>query len=533
MPSVASHRRPDADEGTVLILTLILSVVIAMTIASAIISTSAMERQSRFEMEQAKALALAEGVTEVVQKSLLTQVANFIPISPSGVVTLDGEQYPYTIESVGSPIERIDLDGTNMVIQPYRISSTVDAEIGSATVTRIVDLTMSPLFQFMIFAAGDLEILPGPDMTIDGRVHSNQSIYIGTGASSTLTLDTDYVKGVRGILRKKKSDNTPTDGAVNIKVHQTDVFQALDRGRDSVHSGWRHQAKDTWGSSVQTADHGLKAIAAPGLDNIKAFDPLTGAKGHYHANADLVVMDQGAFGRDGAPVNLPLNTIREETLHDGREGKTVKVTEIDMALLGSSDAFPANGLLYAFRRDSSPTQPNGVSLTNGSTLKGPLTVVTEGPIYVRGDYNSNNSQGAAVMADAVNLLSNAWDGSKTPGSLPVATETTYILAIVTGNVATPDGGGHYSGGFENLPRFHENWNGVTARIRGAFINTFESKVATSQWRYGDDAYMAPIRDWRFDKSFMKLSKLPPFTPNAVYCRRVLWDDDTPLALMAR
>ena len=43
------------------------------------------------------------------------------------------------------------------------------------------------LFQFAVFYTNDLEILPGPDMTLGGRVHCNGDIYLGCGG--TLTVD--------------------------------------------------------------------------------------------------------------------------------------------------------------------------------------------------------------------------------------------------------------------------------------------------------------------------------------------------------
>ena len=62
------------------------------------------------------------------------------------------------------------------------------------------------------------------------------------------------------------------------------------------------------------------------------------------------------------------------------------------------------------------------------------------------------------------------------GNLPGAVETSYNIAFVTGNVPTPEGGGTYSGGFENLPRFHENWSGKKAKIRGSFINNSNALI---------------------------------------------------------
>ena len=47
-------------------------------------------------------------------------------------------------------------------------------------------------------------------------------------------------------------------------------------------------------------------------------------------------------------------------------------------------------------------------------------VATDDALFIQGDYNTVNKRGSAVIGDAVNLLSNAWDGTKTSGSLPIA-----------------------------------------------------------------------------------------------------------------
>ena len=57
----------------------------------------------------------------------------------------------------------------------------------------------------------------------------------------------------------------------------------------------------------------------------------------------------------------------------------------------------------------------------------------------------------------------------------------------------------YSGGFENYPRFHENWSGVTLKLRGAFGCFWESRYGLGRWRYGGKIYTAPNRDWNYDE----------------------------------
>jgi hypothetical protein len=130
-----------------------------------------------------------------------------------------------------------------------------------------------------------------------------------------------------------------------------------------------------------------------------------------------------------------------------------------------------------------------------------------------------DKKGAAVIGDAVNLLSNAWDGSKAPGSLPSASATTYNVAMITGSYSSEEN--RYNGGLENLPRFHERWSGVDCNISGSFVNIFDSAYATGDWQYGGDRYTAPIRNWQYDPAFNSIANLPPFTPMAVSASRIV------------
>ena len=114
------------------------------------------------------------------------------------------------------------------------------------------------------------------------------------------------------------------------------------------------------------------------------------------------------------------------------------------------------------------TTERAIRLKNGSTLPSSgLTVVSENPVYIQGDYNtggnnppsdtgtftsptvsgySHNSDGspttnAAVYADAINILSGAWIDTNSTLSISsrIATSTTVNSALVTGEV--PSGGG--------------------------------------------------------------------------------------------
>ena len=479
MPRGGNRER---QRGSVLALALAFSAVVGALIVATITVAILQNRTTQYAVNKTGAVALAEGITEIAKKQMLEEVANFQPPSASGTFDLGGQTHAWTSTPIGTEIYRTDPDGVTVVVQPYEITASVQEDTGFATITQVVDLTLTPLFQFMIFYDDDLEILPGPSMQLEGRVHANGDIFVGAG--NTLTVDTDYFRATGQIQRNRKNDGSVTGGTVNIREMGTSDFTEMSTSMDSDHTDWTQMALDTWNGTVQDGSHGVTEVVPPNLGTITQ-------GGYYNQNAELVIIDGQAYDNAGNLLPMPPGVITEVTMYDAREGTDITVTEVDMEALNNSGFFPPNGLVYAYRTDASVDQPNGIRLTNGAELAGPLTVVSENPVFVQGDFNTVNKVGAAVISDAVNLLSNSWDDSKGPGDLPNASETTYNMAMITGNVRTPDGGGQYSGGFENLPRFHENWSGTAAKIRGAFANLFESQFAKSPWAYGGDRYRAP------------------------------------------
>src|SRR6185436_10995830 len=96
-----------------------------------------------------------------------------------------------------------------------------------------------------------------------------------------------------------------------------------------------------------------------------------------------------------------------------------------------------------------------------------------------GTTNTVQSKPAAVLADAVTILSTAWDdlnSAKVLGSRN-AGDTTVNVAIQAGIV--PTGNGYYSGGVENFPRFLESWSGRTFTYNGSMVVMYPSKIATA------------------------------------------------------
>ncbi len=187
----------------------------------------------------------------------------------------------------------------------------------------------------------------------------------------------------------------------------------------------------------------------------------------------------------------------------------------------------------------------GVKLTNGSILPSVgLSVVSPNAVYIQGDYNTGtagsskpatntatsytppvdtpspvvtgyNRAPAAVVGDAVNILSNSWNDANSLLGLGSrnATNTTVNTAVVAGNVPTTTSS--YSGGIENFTRFHEQWSGDYFTIYGALALLYNSSQATRPW--SGASYGAPNRRWYYD-TLLQNSNPPGFSVARVYER---------------
>lgn len=175
---------------------------------------------------------------------------------------------------------------------------------------------------------------------------------------------------------------------------------------------------------------------------------------------------------------------------------------------------------------------SGVRVKNGQTLPSlGLTVASPNLLYVQGNYNApaahvgttNTSltKPAALIGDSVDILSSTWNDANSGSGLGSRTAgNTTINAALLGGIV-PSGGGHYSGGVENFPRFLENWSGRTLAYNGSMVVMYYSKIARAPWG-GSDVYNPPNRQWTFDLNFMDSTKLPPGTPEVRALIRSEW-----------
>jgi hypothetical protein len=456
------------------------------------------------------------------------------------------------------------------LVVPYQVISratsvnTIDQV--SAGVAQDFQLARIPVFQFAIFYNMDLEINPGPDMTINGKVHSNADLYTAPGA--TLIFQSD-VTSVGNIYRRR---------------HPDDPNQSV--GNNPNYIGAHDEKVSSMSLPIGT-NNSPPAITA--ILDMPPFgeDPNSAlGKLRLYNNADLIVSNNASgdvsvktglwnnfadvpadvvklvnIGTPSSPnyvTNKSYSFVTNVTYYDFREKKTVQATQIDVnqlkawmantatnggAALNSQAQFNMNhdlSSLYVLdSRAQTSSSLTAVRVVNGATLPDDgLTVATPQPLYVQGNFNLNNgnttpgltdttqTKAAALIGDSITVLSKNWSDANATATLGsrTAANTTVNAAFLAGIVTTKQANGvkHYSGGVENFPRFLENWSSSTLTYNGSMVVMFPSRYATNFWFYGDPVYTAPTRRWAFDVNFMDPTRLPPMTPQVRKLIRGRW-----------
>jgi hypothetical protein len=448
-----------------------------------------------------------------------------------------------------------DYTGLNATVQAVSITASARSLRGftpaAITLTQSVEIQNIPIFQFGAYYKDDLEILPGKNMTFIGPVYTGANLYVGAESGASVNFNSTMYASGNIYHGRKDNPGSVMAGGVFIKdaggVDQS-MQNADGTWLDSNHSDWLLGSQQRWGGNVQSSAQNVQSLSIPIpsssqshalIDRRSGSDSaeLQSQKMDYKANIRIIdgsVVDQG-----GAPIELRycsgggaysngcpegqsiINPIQSASFYNFREGKTIQSTDVNVGLLNNSPTFQAivnasNGvIIYSsdHRNQSSSTDQDATRLVNASLLpvKG-LTMASENPIYIKGDYNTVDKQPTGIVADALNILSNSWDDANSSQSLSsrVASNTTVNTAVIAGNTDTA--GSNYGGGFENMPRFLENWSGKTLTYVGSTVALFNSQIATGSWIYGGNYYTAPNRNWSFDMSFMDLNYTIPGFP---------------------
>ncbi|MGH7372073.1 MAG: hypothetical protein ACREJK_09565, partial [Candidatus Methylomirabilales bacterium] len=455
--------------------------------------------------------------------------------------------------------------GLNASNTAYEVTATVNGPRGSRVrLTQRVNYVQVPLFQFMAFYGRgvDLEIAPAPPAVLTGRIHANGNLYLKE------VLDTKfdgYMTSAGNVYRYLKP--FPDVRGQNVEIKDASgAYQELNFDHEYDYdfqnkwseSDWMKAALSKFGGRLQDSAMGVKEILPPIPS--AAYDPnkpdvsshqliekgvagdtqeMKDAKMYY--KADIRIENGGVKDKNGNSINLNAkgcdkNTITTKSFYDPREQQNMTVIEVDIGMMNACGVMPANGIIYAYGDGAI----KGIRLKNGSQLPGTgLTVASENPVYVMGDYNTVNKVPASLMGDAIYVLSNNWEKSgydkkgKDDYTKRPAADTTVNAAVMLGphaesELGVPNGNGY----FENIFRFLEDWrqgapypdSKTTFTYNGSIASLWHSQQAKAPFARPDGVTYRtpPRRPWSYDILFD--TQLPPGTPMGIIYTRGQWSE---------
>jgi hypothetical protein len=443
-------------------------------------------------------------------------------------------------------------------------------------------LAMVPITTYAIFYNSRLEFSLCATMTVNGRVHANGPINIGTSASLTLNGTTTTTSA---ITTEKRDGNGPWTWpgntyfkgnptyktnvpTVTVSINMTNTHSMIEvpPAGESPTSQLGSQRLYNEAQVVLVVTNSLGVGVSNNLGTLTIQSGVNGQAPGADPTPTVLLLTNDATVMTQL---YPFLKITTNTFTDQRENKVIRPTQIDIGIysewLNTNESvttkFPAGSgtwptILYvADNRPTNSTTMNAVRITNGIAPpnNGGLgfTLATQNPLYVWGNYNqtnaaylgtTNTSSGTvpcAFISDAITILSSAWQDSASSGSFTTrdAVNTTINAAFITGIVPSTSSGalsGQFSGGVHNLPRLLEDWLNTpggrrTLTINTSIVNLFASTMATAMFRdpgnFGlanSPYYDPPTRQFSFDLNFMDPAKQPPGVPAALTAIRFNW-----------
>ncbi len=448
--------------------------------------------------------------------------------------------------------------GLNGMASTYRVVSNARRTDTSRPVVGAVEQDFQvaniPIFQFAIFYGLDMEISCGQPFNVTGRVHSNGQLY--TEPDSTLTFY-GHVTAVGNItLGRAPTDNRGALGGTvtylgehDSKVSTLTLPIGTNNTPSAIHSILEvPPSSEDPNSTMGQQRYYNKADLILTVTNTLS----TNVVSHVTNVVTNVVIYATSGLSDNFSTAIPASQLNSfvstnASFQDYREGKTVTPIDIDVGKLATWSA--TNTVLRAtLGRDvrllyvsdgrylvNSNAYLRAVRVKNGATLPSQgLTVATERPMYVQGDFNApvvaqrgttntTSTLPASLLGDAITVLSDSWTDANSAAAVGNrnATSTTVNAAFLAGIVPTTVYNS-YSGGVENYPRFLETWGtGRVFTYNGSMVVLFPSRYAIGEWGLGN-VYSPPPRNWAFDLNFMDATKLPPGTPSVRALIRGQW-----------
>jgi hypothetical protein len=330
-----------------------------------------------------------------------------------------------------------------------------------AHVRRVFQKQQLSPWNWAIFYADDLEIHPGPKLTITGWVHTNANLYTAHNSLTFADKVTYSGNWYRGFMPGDGAHNSETPSPPNypsnlpptqIPAQQpfgidTSVFNPNDNNQnnDSYHelidppagnplpsknpnSQYYDPLVDGQGNWIRYYDQAAVIIqvvdnpsnTTPGWDGVNGHDlvklyvvnpdtaqltPISSTSPNNNGYKDLYNM----FANSGAITT-------NQSIQDNRENATVKVASLDVSKIISTDdstptyndgnkaPFTSNPVVYMYDASATPSARRAIRVTGGSVIPtAGLTVASPNPVYVQGDFNTGGTGSTVPSNNPSNL----------------------------------------------------------------------------------------------------------------------------------
>jgi hypothetical protein len=592
-----SRRVVRARRGFALEMVLLILVMFSVIVLAGLSAVTTISRTSNADYRGARVSYASEGGADDIMSQLDAAMQDGIingeDISSIQTPVIPGYVITQTTQTTGSPISRTitsgPFAGLYSLNQPIDISVTAKDSSGNRAMSVLsVNAQTIPLFQFGVFYEEDLEILPGQVMNFAGWVHTNGNLYL---SSNSVTFQSNLTTP-DSMFWNRKNANDRLNG-VNINNNAGTAVKLDFDSRSLSGPAFKTRSEQKFNGRLMTSAHGVRPLKLPLPVNLPPVTLVLPKSGGDDAmvqdvkmawKADWYIQINAASLASATPTTL-CSTMMVQTrasglvtpsaamcrkifkpkanaFYDGREDLRVDMIDVYVDSLRIwSDSAPATRAPRIIYFEINNTNTNAgndyvaVRLRGGTQLPksrvasdtGGLTVSTDRPMYVLGDYNTVVWRPAAIMGDAVTFLSNPPVGN--PGMLATGSakcasggptsgwcdtlQVNYLLrqssgstvnaAILAGHSATTCdyaragcSAPNYGGGLENFPRFLERWDTAVFRYTGSLVSLFQSRYSTGLWGNsggGGAYYTAPTRQWSFDVNFRFPERLPPGTPS--------------------
>jgi hypothetical protein len=415
----------------------------------------------------------------------------------------------------------------------------------TAKVRRVFEKKFDIPWRYAMFFVDDLEFQPTQSLSITGPVQTNASLYIGTSnftASDEVGYGGNYVNGFSPNDTMHSGSTSAPNFPANMPPSLTSPNLPFGWNVD-LSSSDTNPNNDSYHDIIETPNSSY----SDALANMRMYNQAD-YRVMIDSSNNITITDYSGNSVTGSKYNAIANAITtNQAIQDNREATYVRLATLDVTALSAKVTDGtltvnnnANSGLVLYIKDTSTngttisskiggtgttvnTTERAIRLKNGGTLPSTgLTIVSENPVYIQGDYNtgtgtipSNNGtftdpdasgytrKKAAVYADAINILSGAWVDTNSTASISsrIATSTTVNAALVSGEV--PSAGGKYSGGGEGFVRFLEDWqkNSQTFTYYGSMIELFNSQTATGSYSSSASIFKQAGLHWYYDTNF--------------------------------